>query len=274
MFSLIKWCFILFLACSDLLAKEASNTSSLTPKDKRILRVVAPYLPENVESNGKEGRDVEVFTSITKCMGLEVKIDVQPYMRHLKSYLTNKRYDGIMTIPFTVSKIDHKTENYIAYNNGVIVRQKDFPNGVNSIEDLKSSHIISFLGSKSLLKGISKKLHLFASYTETATQFRHNEMLMKKRVDGVFSDGLIFMAHQKRLLKKEPRWRDTKVKFYSLFSLSHFSAAFRDEKLVPLFNKCLSDLKKANVLQNIEKKYADKYDEILGKEYLTPLITN
>lgn len=257
---------LIFLAWTLPIAKGNANSNVGT------LKIVAPYLPENVENDGKTGRDIEFFTSITNCMKVKIKIDVQPYMRHLKSYLANDYYDGIMTIPSTVNSINFRTKDYISYNNGVIVRQKDFPGGVKEIEDLKGKHVISFIGSKSLLKGISAKLDIFASYTETATQYRHNEMLMKKRVDGVFSDGLIFMAHQKRLLKKEPRWKNIQVKFYSLFSLSHFSAAFRKKELVNKFNGCLADLKKSGDLQKIERVYADKYDEILGKEYLIPLI--
>lgn len=266
MYSLLKLGLFIFLAWTSPLAKGNESMRSKT------LRIVAPYLPENVESDGKRGRDIEFFKAITNCMNVKVKIDVQPYMRHLKSYLSSDDYDGIMTIPSSVQGINHRTEDYISYNNGVIVRQKEFPKGVGKLDDLKGKHIISFIGSKALLKGISSKMDIFASYTETTTQYHHNEMLMKKRVDGVFSDGLIFMAHQKRLLEREPRWKNIKVKFYSLFSLSHFSAAFKKKELVSQFNSCFKGLKKTGELQKIERIYADKYDEILGKEYLIPLI--
>ncbi len=247
-------------------------SSTYATLDAVTIKVVAPYLPENVENDGRSGRDIQIFTDITKCMGLKVKIDVQPYMRHLKSYLSDSHYDAIMTIPHTDTKVKNKTLNYISYNNGVIVRHEDFPHGLKRLEDLKGKSIISFIGGKKLLKGLEKNLNLFSSYTETGTQYRHNEMLMKKRVDGVFSDGLIFMAHQRRLIQREKEWSSVKVKFYSLFSLSHFSAAFRDPKKVPLFNGCLSKLKKNGHLAKIEKLYAMKYNESLGEEYLKPLL--
>lgn len=265
---------LLFLAWIGVPEKIFAQNESEEKTSVKILRVVAPYLPENVEQNGKSGRDLEVFSNITNCMGFQVQVDVHPYVRHLKSYLSNNDYDAITTIPVTDKTIHHKTQNYISYNNGVIVRSQDFPNGVRSIQDLKDKHIFAFTGAKTLLKGVSENLKSFASYNESSTQFLHNEMLIKKRVDGVFSDGLIFMAHQRRLIDKEPEMKDTKVKFYSLFSLSHFSAAFRNPSLVPDFNECLSKLKKNGTLEKIEKRYGLKYDESLGDEYLNPLLEN
>lgn len=240
----------------------------------KTLRIVAPYLPENVETGGQEGRDVKIFQTILKCVGKKSKIDVQPYMRHVKSYLTDDKeiYDGIMTVPDYSKEILNQTQPYIAYHNGVIVRSEDFPEGVKSIDSLKGKHIISFIGGENLLKGLSNNTKVFASYVETATQYRHNEMLMKGRVDGVFSDGLIFMAHQKRLLEKEPRWQKIKVKFYQIFSLNNFSAAFRNPQITKAFNKCLTKLNKDGTLNHIERSFSDKYHDILGDEYSKPLI--
>lgn len=238
----------------------------------KSLRVVAPYLPENVELDGKTGRDIKIFKRILRCFNYDATIDVQPYMRHLKSYLTSGKYDAIMTLPGGQSNISNQTESYIAYHNGAIVRSEDFPQGVKNIKTLKGKHIISFLGGESLLKGLKNNTSHFASYTETGTQYHHNEMLMKNRVDAVFSDGLIFMAHQKRLLAKKPRWSSVKVKFYQIFSLNHFYAAFRDKTLTKQFNRCLNQLNKDGTLNSIEKSYTDKYHDILGDEYAKPLI--
>lgn len=193
-------------------------------------------------------------------------------MRHVKSYLTEEKYDGIMTIPLGQDEIKNQTKSYIAYHNGVIVRSEDFPKGVNGVSSLKGKHIISFLGGEELLRGLKNNTKDFASYTETATQYRHNEMLMKGRVDGVFSDGLIFMAHQKRLLEKEPRWSKIKVKFYRIFSLNHFNAAFKNSEITQKFNKCLSKLNGDGTLNKIERSFTDKYHSILGEEYSKPLI--
>lgn len=245
---------------------------ALTLEDRDTLRVVAPYLPENVESDGQSGRDLKIFKTILNCAGYNLKVDVQPYMRHIKSYLADDQYQGIMTVPSGQSHIPHQTQSYISYHNGVIVRAEDFPKGVKGIQSLKGKHIISFLGGEGLLKGLQNNTKDFASYTETATQYRHNEMLMKGRVDGVFSDGLIFMAHQKRMIKKEPQWAKVKVKFYQIFSVNKFYASFKDSKITQKFDRCLSKLNTNGLLNDIERSFVDKYHSILGEEYSAPLM--
>jgi ABC-type amino acid transport substrate-binding protein len=250
----------------------AVSYKAIGSQTKATLRIVAPYLPENVEMNGEEGRDLKIFKTILDCVGYDVKVDVQPYMRHVKSFLAEQKYAGIMTIPSGLTEIKNQTESYISYHNGVIVRAEDFPKGVKGLDSLKGKHVISFLGGKELLRGLKNKTDSFASYTETATQYRHNEMLMKGRVDGVFSDGLIFMAHQKRLLKKEPQWSKIKVKFYRIFSVNPFFAAFKDSKITKKFNSCLSKLNRSGALNVIERSFAGKYHSILGEEYSAPLM--
>lgn len=258
---------VIFIFSTLLFISEGSRAD-----EKGLLKIVAPYLPENVERDGKSGRDLSIFKKIVECTGHSIQVDVQPYLRHVKSYLADEKYDGIMTLPSGQSSIQNQTNAYIAYNNGVIVRVEDFPKGVKNVTSLRGKHVISFLGGEYLLKGLKNKTKSFASYTETATQYRHNEMLMKKRVDAVFSDGLIFMAHQKRLLKKVPRWNKIKVKFYHIFSVNDFFASFKNPKITQAFNGCLEKLNKSGKLNKIERSYADKYHNILGDEYSKPLI--
>ncbi len=249
-----------------------SLLSQTSFSEQKKLLLVAPYMPENVEMDGKSGRDLMILTKILECAGYRPTFEIQPYLRHLKSYHNNSKYDGVATIPETDNEIKGKSLPYIAYHNGVIVRDEDFPNGITEVNNLKGKHIISFLGGELLLKGLKDKVPSFASYTETSKQYRHNEMLMKKRVDGVLSDGLIFMAHQRRLIENEPRWKNVKVKFYRIFSVNHFNVGFRDLKITKKFNYCLKKLNKDGSLNHIERSFADKYHGSLGSEFLNPLL--
>jgi polar amino acid transport system substrate-binding protein len=249
-----------------------SLLSQTSFSEQKKLLLVAPYMPENNEKDGKSGRDITILTKILDCAGYRPTFEIQPYIRHLKSFLNSSKYDGVATIPETNKEIKEKSHPYIAYHNGVIVRDQDFPNGISTIDDLKGRNIISFTGGKLLLKGLKDKVSSFASYTETTKQYLHNEMLMKKRVDGVFSDGLIFMAHQRRLIENEPRWKKIKVKFYRIFSVNHFSVSFRDPKITKKFNYCLQKLNQDGSLNTIERSFADKYHGSLGSEFLNPLL--
>lgn len=251
-----------------------SLLSQISLSKEKTLKIVAAYLSENTEQDGKTGRDIMIMKTILKCAGYRVIFDVQPYMRHLKSYLTNETYDGVSTIPESDHEIQGKSKPYIAYNNGVFVKDSEFPNGIRKLDDLKGKDVISFTGGKKLLKGLTNKVQLFASYTESSTQNRHNEMLMRGRVSGVFTDALIFMAHQRRLVKNEPRWQNVKIKFYRIFHLNHFTAAFRDPEITNKFNVCLKKLNKNGDLNTIERSFADKYHDSLGSEFLNPLLRN
>lgn len=239
------------------------------------IRISAAYLPENAEQyRGGEtsGRDFEIVREILKCAKLKASFDIQPYMRHVLSYKNEAHIDGVITVPMTMSPPGFGTKNYINYHNGVIVRDKDFPQGISTIEDLKGKHVITFVGAEQLLIGLKGKTKTFASYIEDTAQVNHNEILIKRRADVVFSDGLIFMAHHKRLLERKPEYKNIKVKFYRIFKTNPFKAFFKRKDYQEKFDRCLDALSESGNLDKIEVKYVDKYDEYLGEEYLKPLL--
>ena len=261
----MKWFIVFHLL---LLSYSASSTD--------VLLISAAYLPENVEEyqgQSPSGRDFEIFEKIMNCAGAKFKVEIQPYMRHIKTYKNGKKYDGVMTVPVPLEiEKGHKTKPYVSYHNGVFVRSEDFPNGLTSLDDLKGKHVITFIGGKEILKGVKNKIPLFASYKESTSQFNHNEILVRKRTDAVFTDGLIFMAHHSRLLKKKPKFKSVKLKFYSIFKTNRFRAIFKDKKLQSKFDQCNEKLSEQGLLDEIERKYVLKYAIPLGQEYLKPLL--
>lgn len=238
--------------------------------------ISAAYLPENVEvyeGDLPSGRDFEIFQKIMECTNTKFTIEIQPYMRHIKSFKNKKKYAGVMTVPETIELTPAKsTSPYVTYHNGVFVRKKDFPKGVQSLDDLKNKHVITFIGGKNILKGVKDKVDTFASYEESSSQYNHNEILVRKRADAVFTDGLIFMAHHSRLLKKKEKFKDIKVKFFSIFDTNKFKAIFKNHNLQKKFDSCNKKLSKNGELDKIEKKYVLKYAKSLGDQYLQPLL--
>lgn len=249
-------------------------SSSLFSSEPKLIS--AAYLPENVEvykGDQPSGRDFEIFQKIMECTKTEFIIEIQPYMRHIKSFKNEEKYDGIMTVPeATELTSGNSTAPYITYHNGVFVREKDFPHGVNSLDDLKNKHVITFIGGKNILKGVKEKIPTFASYEESTSQYNHNEILMRNRADAVFSDGLIFMAHHSRLLKKKKKFKDVKVKFFSIFNTNKFKAVFKNKTLQEKFDSCNKKLSIKGDLDTIERKYVLQYSLPLGDQYLQPLL--
>lgn len=258
-----RYFFLLFLLSNTIFGKSP-------------LLISAAYLPENVEiyeGDKPSGRDFEIFKKIMECTGNEFQVEIQPYMRHVKSFKNEKKYHGVMTVPESFeTSLGNKTKPYVAYHNGAFVRAKDFPKGVNSLDDLKGKHIITFIGGKNILNGVKEKIDTFASYEESTSQFNHNEILVLNRADAVFTDGLIFMAHHSRLLKKKKKYGDVKLKFYSIFKTNKFLAIFKDKEIQKKFDTCNEELAEKGVLDEIEKRYALKYATPLGNQYLKPLL--
>lgn len=235
------------------------------------LTLVAPFLPDNMEEKGTKGREAEILQLIFKCMELEVSIDLQPFVRHIRSF-SNNHFDGVLTVPSYVETSGFDTKNYVNYYNGAIVRQEDFPKGVDKVEDLAGKDVITFVDGKDLLNGIQGKTSIFSSYVETSDQKTHVEMLLKNRVHAVFGDGLIFTAFYKRLLKEKPEYKNIPIRFYGVFKATSFKASFKKESHRDKFNSCLERLSKDGSLNAVEKSYVNPNSHLLGPDYLEALI--
>lgn len=235
----------------------------LDPTAAKSITISSPYLPENVEQNGIEGREIKIISAVINCMGYEAKIEVSPYLRHLKIFKENTRFDAVSTVPVGHNLKAHKTNAHVYYHNGGIVRT-DSKMELNSKEDMKSKHVIAFRGANELLPGLKEIIPSFKSYKETTEQYNHNRMLMRKRVDVVLSDGLIFMAHQRRLFPK----KIDHVVFKPLFKPIPFFMAFRKSELKDSFNKCYKQLKAENVIKKINQSFINKYKKSLENGYL------
>lgn len=231
----------------------------------RVINISSPYLPENVEQNGKSGREIEIIQAVITCMGHTAKIEVSPYLRHLKIFSQNDRFDAVSTVPVGYTIEGYTTSAHVFYHNGGIVRV-DADLEIASKQNLKGKHVIAFRGAKNLLPGLSLVISKMKSYKETTEQYNHNKMLMSKRVDVVLSDGLIFMAHQRRLFPSEI----DKVRFKPLFKPIPFFMTFKDKLLGQSFDQCYKKLSKQKVIDKINNKFINKYKQSLGKGYLRP----
>jgi len=194
---------------------------------------------------------------------MSTTIEVNPYFRHLKLFTQNNRFDAVISVPASYQLEETKTVAHVYYHNGAIVRAND-SKSITKKEDLRGKHVVAFKGAKNLLLGLKELIPTMASYMETTEQFNHNKMLMKKRIDVVLSDGLIFMAHHKRLF---PDQLDSVI-FKPLFKAIPFHVAFRDSRLTTKFNECFKKLQNKGTIREINKRFINHYKTTLGNSYL------
>lgn len=248
--------------------------NSVHPKQPYLL-VSAPYIPEGFEWENKGGREYETLEAIFKCMGHTFKTVLHPFGRHIKSFVEKKHahndFDVVATVYEEHKGLQYYSEPYIAYHNGIIYQTKRMPE-VKSIKDFYGKHVVGFVNSENIVDGLKGHTAKFASYIESSNQISHNHMLLRGRVDGVVSDGLVFMAHQRNFLKEKPQFKNIPIKFFSLNSIDTFKAGFKKEALRDQFNKCLKDPSVISQLNAINRKYLTPYMETLGESYLSPLI--
>ncbi len=241
------------------------------------LIVLAPYLPGNYEGKGVSGREYEIVESIFTCAKLKVQYDLQPYFRHIKTFESSDQsggYDGILCVPQSFKSSYFPTLSYIKYHNGVLARKDDFPKGLSTLKDLKGRHVATFVEGRKLISGLEENIDLFASYDETSDQKNHVKMLLKKRVDAVISDGLIFMNYHNRFVQETSDTEFPEVKFFKVFKPTTFKASFKKKEIRDRFNECYEKLAKNGTLDRIEKKHAKLYKKSLGDSYFTPLLRN
>jgi len=229
--------------------------------------MVSTYLPNNVEKSKKSGRELEIVNEILKCMNYKGELFLEPYFRHVKSFSNGDKYDVAMSVPHDVEVVGFLTKSHIKYQNGVVVRKKDFPKGLKNLKDLKGKHVIAFNNASKLLPDVGKHKHLFASYVENASQFQQSHMLLKKRVDAVIADGLIQMGHHKQAIEQKPEFKNIEVRFFGIFDPSPFHVAFKDKNLIKPFNECLKKLRSSGRHKFINKKYTFPYLKSLRGSY-------
>lgn len=234
------------------------------------LKILAPQIPGAVEAN-LEGRDIElVLATFSEC-GLEAEFIMQPYERHARTYRDREDFDGITTVPLHWRLPGSSTSAYIWYQNGAFYNHSRV-GPIERIQDLAGLRVVTFREGVDVL-GISDNAPEFASLTEIADQTIHSRLLFMGRVDAILADGFVVAEVNRRIFSQKRRgenWpsQSDAFRFAPIFNPAPHKMVFRDPDLATAFDECFDDLQHSGVIDEINQKYIDKYQNVLRFRYL------
>ena len=235
--------------------------------DADQVTILAGDLPPMVNAAGT-GREAEVITSVMERCGHSVTFEIQPFTRHWKSYESGKG-DGVATVPLGMPLPGHQSESYIQYQNGVS-SLADSGGHYGELAALSGKSVIAFMGASEIIPGLKAAVPSFQSYKEIADQIGQSRMIFGHRVDAVIGDGMIFAEYNRQLREQSDLMFDPNqdVTFQAIFAPSDYGMNFRSEALTADFNRCYAEAKADGSLDAINRKWADRFRETLGTQYL------
>ncbi|MGB1479085.1 MAG: amino acid ABC transporter substrate-binding protein [Marinobacter salsuginis] len=234
------------------------------------LKVLAPEIPGAAEPN-LEGRDIELVLATFEECGFSAQFVMQPYERHARTYRERQDFDAIMTVPLHWRLPGYSTSAYIWYQNGAFYNHSRV-GPIERIKDLAGLNVVTFRQGVDVL-GISNNVPEFASLTEIADQTIHSRLLFMGRVDAILADGFVVAEVNRRIFREKrrgenwPSQSDT-FRFAPIFNPAPHKMVFRDPELAAAFDQCFDDLRKSEVIADINQKYIDKYQHVLRFRYL------
>ncbi|WP_291906318.1 MULTISPECIES: amino acid ABC transporter substrate-binding protein [Marinobacter] len=243
--------------------------SGLAESIKR-LKVLAPEIPGAAEPS-LNGRDIElVLASFNEC-GFDAQFVFQPFERHARTYREREDFDAIMTVPLHWRLPGYSTSAYIWYQNGAFYNYSRI-GPVEGINDLAGLDVLTFRQGVDVL-GISSDVPEFASLTEIADQTIHSRLLFMGRVDAILADGFVVAEVNRRIFSEKRRgesWpsQSDAFRFAPIFNPAPHKMVFRNLEQAAAFDICFDDLRLAGVIDEINQKYIDKYQNVLRFRYL------
>lgn len=231
------------------------------------LTILAGDLPPMFNADGT-GREAEVISTVMERCGHNVTFEIQPFTRHWKSYAGGKG-DGVATVPLGMPLDGVQSEGYIQYQNGVSSLVSN-GNDYSELSALSGQSVIAFMGASEIIPGLKDAVGSFKSYKEVADQIGQSRMIFGQRVDAVIGDGMIFAEYNRQLREQADLMFDANqdVTFQAIFAPSDYAMNFRTEALTADFNRCYAEAKEDGALDAINKKWAERYRETLGTQYL------
>lgn len=259
-FPAVRYCSkILFLVLLALMAGLFAEVANARTE----LRISAPDLPGEVESNG-EGRDAEVVAEVLDMCGLTATFSVSPFIRHIKSFENEYKFDAVMTVPVD-SEIDgYSSAVYIWYENGVLYF-RGRGRSISRLEDLEGLKLVTFNRGIELL-GLDA-IRGVGSINEVPDQRLHTKMLLYGRVQAIVADGIIVSAVNRMFADLNEVSRDEfkDLSFVPIFEPTPYKMVFRRQKHQLAFDACLKVASDRGIVEAI-----NEYHSRLFKKELDP----
>lgn len=247
------------------LALVASNLPGMAAADD--LTILASDLPPHFMADGT-GREAEVISTVMGRCGHNVTFEIQPFTRHWKTYDSGQG-DGVTTVPPGMQLAGYQTDVHVQYQNGVSTLTANGEN-ITDLSALAGQSVIAFKGAEDILPGLKEAVPSFKSYKEVADQITQSRMIFGQRVDAVIGDGMIFAEYNEQLRGEDdlPFDANQGVTFQATFEPSSYAMNFRNEAHAADFNRCLAEATADGTIDAINEKWAERYRETLGTQYL------
>ncbi len=230
--------------------------------------VLAGNLPPMFMEGGG-GREAEVITAVMEHCGHTVSFLIEPFTRHWASYEAGKG-DAVATVPPGMTLPGGQTAVYIRYQNGVSTLAANDIGGAG-LDGLAGQRVIAFAGAEQVVPELAGQTGRFGSYREIADQIGQSRMIFGHRVDAVIGDGMIF-AEYNRSLREDPSALmfdpNQPVVFRAIFEPSSYVMNFRDPAIAADFDRCFAELDAAGAVGAINRKWAERYRDTLGDQYM------
>lgn len=160
--------------------------------DDDSLVIAAPLLYPLYERNGGGVEEAIVIAALGEC-GLKPVIQLQPFGRHLESFLQDGSVEAAVTVISAPADVAYQFV-YSSYQNSVITLRERMAKPEH-LSDLAGMRVVSFPGAARILPGLGAVRGSFSTYMEIANQDAHSRLIMAGRVDAVIADKLIFAAY-------------------------------------------------------------------------------
>jgi polar amino acid transport system substrate-binding protein len=206
-----------------------------------------PYIFEDTAS----GLEHDIIIESFKAVGIKAKPIFAPMNRGIPLFKSGKA-DGV------INKLEHSlkgfpSDTYLNYHN-VAASLKSRQLSIKSIQELSPFSVAAFQTAKVILgKEFDAVMSANKKYTEVAEQKNQVEQLLRKRVDVIVGDILIFRYYQRKF--KEDANLDEEIAIHDIFATTPYKVMFKDAKLRDEFNKGLAIIRKNKVYSRLVERY-------------------
>jgi polar amino acid transport system substrate-binding protein len=222
------------------------------------IRIVAGEVPPQMDQSGR-GREAEIIRAALRQTygGRQIEFHVVPFTRHWEAFKNDEKYDGVATVPLKLDLGGFSSGPYIEYQNGIVYRRSDFPQGLgpDPVLTLRGKRVVAFAGAAGILPQVGGGIRNFEYYAEYADQYIHSAMLAQNFVDVVISDRLIFDTYDRKVLGAQYQKTAPTLVFDPAFCPTPYRIVFRTDEMRNAFNHGLSVIRQSGELDRINARY-------------------
>ncbi|WP_286232671.1 substrate-binding periplasmic protein [Thalassotalea sediminis] len=226
---------------------------SLSVSAKESLNVVVGLTkPPYVIADLNSGFELELIENVLAQQNKSPEFIYVPFGRS-ERMLKEHDIDMILTVnDFIIKNKAYLSKPYITYQNVAIsLNKNNFV--INTIKDLKNHSLATFQSAHKVLGNeFAKAAEVSPVYIQIAKQKIQLEMLFKERVDVIIMDLNIFNYYLQKLYPSEDF---TNLAIHQIFPKTHYSAAFKNSRLLNDFNQQLEIFLSTEQYRQLRHKY-------------------